>query len=376
MIDRPFFINSENSLSKAIDDFSQHDLLAIDTELDSYYAYNGRICLVQISTSKHDYVLDPLAVDVSKLAPLFADKERIAIFHAGTNDIPHLRHEFGIQFSHIFDTYLASGMLKLEQRGLAGLLNHYFGITLDKACQRADWSRRPLSEQMLQYARYDTRYLIQLRDVMIAELEHANLLKSAEFAFANILKTPYTPKVFNPHGWAKVKGVRNLLPSRRGIVREVYSWRDTKAQRLNLQPFRVMPDFIIIKLAMAPPKTMQDLRRNHDVRILETHPESAQSLFAAIQKGAKLGAVPWPTLRPENRFTPEQLKRFKNLKDWRQEIMQKENETADTLFSSKALAELVKLNPQDLQALANTELLFPNVLEKYGADILQILQQD
>src|SRR5262249_49707358 len=145
--------------------------LAIDTEADSYYAYRVKVCLLQVSTSAGDYLIDPLAgLDLAPLAELAADGAVRKVFHAGSNDIPLLRHHHGFEFVTLFDTMLAAQVLGLRRPGLASLLKDRFGVEQKKTYQTSDWSKRPLSDGQLEYAAGDTRWLLELRDQFEREL--------------------------------------------------------------------------------------------------------------------------------------------------------------------------------------------------------------
>jgi len=144
--------------------------LALDTEADSLHAYPEKVCLIQISTTADDYLLDPLAnIDLAPLLQTLAGRE--LIFHAADYDLRLLRKHHDFIPSSIFDTMLAARLLGERQFGLSSLVEKFLGVKLDKGSQKADWARRPLTEKMIVYARNDTHYLKPLEEKLRAELQ-------------------------------------------------------------------------------------------------------------------------------------------------------------------------------------------------------------
>ena len=138
--------------------------VALDTEADSLHNYFEKVCLVQLSFGGEHYLIDPLAgLDLNGLSEVLADKP--LILHGGDYDLRMLRASIGFRpRREVFDTMIAAQLLGLEQIGLAALTERFFAITIGKAGQKSDWSRRPLSENQLRYAVNDTRFLERLAD--------------------------------------------------------------------------------------------------------------------------------------------------------------------------------------------------------------------
>ena len=376
--DLPIFVDTPELLEDSISVLEKSDLLALDTELDSYYSYQDQICLVQISTPEQDFVFDPLTLDITPLAPLFSTPDRTVIFHAGMNDIPHLRHEFNFSFARVFDTYIAAGLLNYPKRGLAFLLEKYFGIVLDKQYQRADWRQRPLSSGMLQYARYDTAYLFDLRAALLKELESKNRLEDADYAFKRVAATEFHAKTFDSTGWAKIKGIAGIPRNRYGIVRELFVWRDREARRLNMQPFRVMPDYIILQLASAPPKSEKELIDTDSVKHLETHPNQSTAVYNAILAGRRIGALPFPKPKRHDRviLSAREQQRLHSLKEWRAQTVETDGIAGEFLLSNSELFALAQLAPRTVRELQESHILPPHVLRKYGEAITAALNKE
>ena len=159
----PTLVDSRPKLAALIEAAQDEPMIGVDTESNSLFAYFHQVCLVQISLPGHDYVIDPLAVDITPLSELFASQSCQKIFHAAENDILGLKRDYSFHFANIFDTMLAARILGWSQAGLAAILADKFGAQLNKSLQRADWGRRPLDQTLLAYAQLDTHYLLALR---------------------------------------------------------------------------------------------------------------------------------------------------------------------------------------------------------------------
>ncbi|MCZ7640593.1 MAG: ribonuclease D [Verrucomicrobia bacterium] len=144
--------------------------VALDTEADSLHSYPEKLCLVQISLPGEDRLVDPLAgLDLRPLWQALSGRE--ILLHAGDYDLRLLHRGPGFVPTRVFDTMLAARLLGLKEFGLNPLVQRFLGVVLEKGPQRADWSRRPLTERMMTYARNDARYIEPLASRLRAELE-------------------------------------------------------------------------------------------------------------------------------------------------------------------------------------------------------------
>ena len=148
----PVLVQSYDDYVKLTRELASQARLAVDTESNSLHAYHERVCLIQFSTPRQDYILDPLAFDdLSELAPIFDNPHIQKIFHASEYDIICLSRDYGFTFSNIFDTMQAGRILGRKQAGLDRLLDDKFGIKVNKRFQKADWGVRPLSRDALSH---------------------------------------------------------------------------------------------------------------------------------------------------------------------------------------------------------------------------------
>ena len=183
----PVWVDRQDKFDHMVAELSAQGRIAVDTESNSLHAYRERVCLIQFSIPKKDYVVDPLVIqDLSALAPLFANPKIEKIFHAAEYDLLCLRRDYGFEFAKLFDTMQAARILGYGYVGLDNLLAEKFGVKIDKRHQKADWGARPLTSAQMDYARFDTHYLFQLRDLLEGELREKERWELAleDFALA------------------------------------------------------------------------------------------------------------------------------------------------------------------------------------------------
>jgi ribonuclease D len=172
------FVDTAPALAEALAVLADHPAFALDTETDAFFAYRPQTCLLQVSVPGHDFLIDPLAgLDLAPFGALLADPERELVLHAAENVVIQLHHQFGWRIARLFDTQVACFVLGLPPYSLAGVLEARFDKKLDKSQQRSDWSRRPLTDEQIEYAAYDTRYLLDLAADLRARAEQAGRLE-------------------------------------------------------------------------------------------------------------------------------------------------------------------------------------------------------
>lgn len=166
------FISNEIQLKQMMDELSNELELAVDVEHHSYRTFQGITCLLQISTRTKDYVIDTITLrdDLHTLNSIFTNPKVFKVFHGADSDIQWLQRDLALYIVNMFDTHQAAKKLGLARLSLAYLLKYYCHIELDKTYQLADWRQRPIPQELIEYARKDTHYLLYIYDVMRNEL--------------------------------------------------------------------------------------------------------------------------------------------------------------------------------------------------------------
>ncbi len=372
----PVLVTRSDQLTDLLERLRREPVVAVDTESNSLYAYFYRVCLIQISILEADYLIDPLApgLDVSPLGDLFADPSVEKVFHAADNDILMLQRDYRFCFVRCFDTMLAARILGWRQVGLAAILEERFGVRLDKSLQRTDWGRRPLTTEQMAYARLDTRYLLPLRERMLAELRARGRLEEAREAFAALENLTWVEKPFDPEGFWRIEGARGLSPRALAVLRELYLFRDAEARRQNRPPFRILSDQALINLAVAQPQSADALRRVAPRIGSASARRWLRALLAAIERG---GAAPPPL--PPQRYTngskpdEETLARFEALRAWRAQKAQARGVDPDVIATNEALMTLARLAPRTEEEFLRARVWGPWKQRTYGPEVLRVL---
>ena len=231
--------------------------VALDAERASGYRYGQAAYLVQLRRADVGTVLiDPRRLpDLSTLGAAIGADEWV--LHAASQDLPCLA-ELGLRPTRLFDTELAGRLLGYPRVGLGSIVEEVLGLSLEKGHSAADWSTRPLPEPWLRYAALDVEVLVELRDVLAAQLDEQGKRAWAEEEFAALVAAPGTAPRVDP--WRRTSGLHRLRKRRQvAVVRALWERRDEIAQRRDIAPGRVLPDAAIVSAATAAPRTETDL---------------------------------------------------------------------------------------------------------------------
>ena len=233
--------------------------VALDTEGASFHRFVDRIYLLQLSTRDRHAVIDPLPIGTpAGLGRLLESPHVEVVFHDADYDLRLLQQDYGWQIRNIFDTRIAAQLLGYTAFGLAALLERFFDVKLDKKHQRADWSMRPLTADMLDYAAHDTRFLLALKDHMSAELESKGRMAWAREEFALLEGTRWADDEPGM-SFLKLKGARDLNRRELAVLRELVPWRDAVASQLDRATFRVLGNEQLLDIARSQPTTRDAL---------------------------------------------------------------------------------------------------------------------
>jgi ribonuclease D len=256
----PIWVDSPKGLEEAAARLAQARALAVDTEADSFYHYFHKCCLIQVSDGHEVWLIDSITLkDLQAIAPVFHGADASKVLHAAEQDVLYLRRDFALEVRPLFDTMIAAQILGKRSVGLAGLLQEYFGVALDKGCQRDDWSRRPLTDRQRAYAAEDVLHLIRLQHVLEADLEARGRLDWAREEFEHIARRSWPPRAFDPDEFWGIKGARDLDPEAAAALKELTAMRDERARAADVPPFRIVSDETLLALARRLPKSPADL---------------------------------------------------------------------------------------------------------------------
>ena len=255
----PIYLDTETTVDAFFAGVAGTPILALDTEGASFHRFIDRIYLLQLSTRDKTAIIDPIPIGrPAGLGRLLEDPTVEIVFHDADYDLRLLHQDYGWHARNIFDTRVAAQLLGIRAFGLGALLERYFGVKLDKKHQRADWSMRPLTQGMLDYAAQDTIHLLELRDRLKADLERMDRWDWAREEFG-LLEGTQWPDEDPGAAFMRLKGARDLTRRELAILRELVPWRDAVARHLDRATFRVVGNEQLIEASRAKPTTRDAL---------------------------------------------------------------------------------------------------------------------
>jgi ribonuclease D len=288
------YLESNEQLAAFCDNIKNAGYCVIDTEFVRVKTYYAVLALIQIASEKHMACIDPLAIDNFKpLVALLQNQDLIKVFHSPSQDLEILFQRFSCMPQPVFDTQLAAAVLGYDhQVGYADLVNRITGVKLDKKHTRANWSRRPLSQDEINYAMDDVRYLIPVYKTLITELADKNRYPWIEddlLAMTSI--TNYQMETADL--WRRLKGVQKLKGVELQIARHLCQWRENMAQQKNLPRRWVVKDDLIIEIARLKPAKTTDMVSIRDIneRFIDKHGNRLLEIVATAQNSS---ASDWP----------------------------------------------------------------------------------
>lgn len=352
-------------------------IIGVDLEADSMYHYFEKVCLIQIATESASYVLDPLALrDLSALHSVFSNPSIRKVFHGADYDIRSLHRDFGLEVENLFDTQLACRFLGLPETGLEAVLRTRFQVELNKKFQRADWFQRPLSQEMLDYAAMDGRYLIPLAWILEKELEEKGRLSWVEEECLFLTKVRFSPHSPGPL-FLKVKGAALLDPRSLTVLEALLEFREAEAQKSNRPPFKVLRNESLLELALKKPLSPEELEKGkalsrkqierYGTRLL---PEINRTL--AIPKEDLLlyprsGKPDWSSAVRQ---------RIKALKKWRDSRAENLAMEPGILINNALINAFALKNPRSITEMAGIPELKRWQQDHFGQEILAVLTNE
>ena len=273
-------VNTEELVEEMLLELKQAREIAIDLEHHDNRSYIGIVSLMQISTRNKDWIVDTLKPWRRKLQCLnevFANPKIVKVLHGAYMDIVWLQRDLGLYIVGLFDTHYAARALGYTGGSLAFLLKKFVDVDAQKQYQTADWRIRPLQQELLDYARSDTHYLLYIFDCMRNELvERSNfsianhegdklwsvLEKSIEVALQRYEHPVYDFELGQgPASWYKMLSKTSVLLSKEqfAVFRAVHRWRDNVAREQDDSTHYVMANHQIFSIAREMPTTRVDL---------------------------------------------------------------------------------------------------------------------
>lgn len=369
------YVDTPKAAEQLMASIGRVDRIAIDTEGASFHRFIDRIYLIQLSTRDVTAVIDPLtAGDLPALGVVLADRSVEVVLHDADYDLRLLHQDYGWHPTNIFDTRIAAQLLGIPAFGLGALLEKYLGIRLEKKHQRADWSMRPLPQDMLEYAQEDTRYLLRLRDLIGADLERLGRMEWAREEF-DLLEGTRWAEEDESVAFMRIKGARDLTRRELAVLGELAQWRDSKAAELDRAVFRVMANEVLLELARTAP-TREDQLLGIKGMPRSLAQRASREILDAVARGMAVPEDKLPRYPKSLRWQkdPDFDRRATLLRGARDAAAKRLQLDPGVLCSRERLDAVARRNPATMEELAEVQELRKWQAKELGPDFLRALQ--
>ena len=363
-------------------DLSSARHIGLDCEAAGFHRYSDRLCLLQLTTERGTYVIDPLGFDPAELIRNALENPEVSVMmHSADFDLRLLRRDLGIRVTGLFDTQIAAQLLGEEGLGLASLLESRFGLKLSKKYQRADWAERPLSDAMLNYAANDTRYLARLTDVLKGELAEAGRLEWVQeecLALESASGAVTEPELLEDPV-VRIKGARHLSLRQLAELRKALAWSDEIAHDRDRALFRVIGDKPLVEALAARPRSVSDLT---NVKGFPTKlaTEEGRDLLSRIKAVAhldesELQPYPKPRRRGPGRPSPQIITLADTLKTVRNRKAEELGLPRGTLLANTVVLEIARAAPRTLEELSDVPGMRRWKAKLLGQELITTIQR-
>ncbi len=365
------WVETFSQLEGAARVLGQAEIIGVDLEADSMHHYFEKVCLLQIATDSASYIIDPLTLgNLSALRPVFSNPCIRKVFHGADFDVRSLYRDFQFEVENLFDTQLACKFLGLRETGLEALLRDRFRVALNKKYQRADWSQRPLSPEMLEYAAKDGKYLIPLARMLEKELEKKGRLSWVEEECLFLSKVRFTPPSHDPL-YLRVKGAFGLDPRSLAILEALLEFREALARKSDFPPFKVLRNEQLLELAIQKPLHLEELEA---VKVLSRKQidRHGTHLLREIHRAMAIPSEDLPVYPrvPRTDLPSAVRKRVKALKTWRDLRAKNLGMEPGILLNNALIHDLALKNPHSIEELDQISGLKNWRQRHFGREIL------
>jgi ribonuclease D len=300
------YIDNDQALAQFCARLGESTYCAIDTEFIREKTYYPELALIQIGSGELFGCIDPLVItDFSPLIELLAKPDLLKLFHSCSQDLEILYQKFAAVPTPVFDTQVAAAVLGYNhQISYADLVQQICGVSLDKKHTRANWMRRPLSQDELDYAMDDVRYLLKVYEHLHEQLQASRRSGWVEKDM-RALADPAKYEVDMSSLWKRLKGVQKLKGEKLQIASDLCAWREQLAQRQNRPRRWIAKDDTLIEIARQKPATIADLSTIPELseKTVQRH---GADLLQIVARAAQTDPAQWPRLEQGDSLDKQQ----------------------------------------------------------------------
>jgi len=369
-------IDAVTGLEKIARILEREKTIAVDLEADSMFHFKEKVCLVQVAAKNRSIVIDPLQIkDLSSLKSLFAGHDIQKIFHGADYDVRSLYRDFNIEINNLFDTELACRFLGIKETGLEAVLKKFFNINLDKKYQKKDWSKRPLPQEMIDYAARDVIHLVSLAEILEKELDRKGRLSWVHEECDYLSKVRPALSDGEPL-FLKFKGAGRLKPRSLAILEALLQFRTKVAGKKDKPLFKIIGNNALMKITLERPAT---LRRLKGTKALSNRQISiyGNALVETINAAIKIPEDKLPVYPRKKASVLSQRvsERVNELKKWRNKKAKELEVDSAIICHNVLIASIAVLNPSNTISFEPSENLKNWQKKEFGQELITVLRR-
>ena len=315
------YVKQKSEFLEACDYLKNVGVIGIDLECENnLHHYGSYISIIQMSCPSKNFVFDVLNLskeDFEPLKLLFENESVQKIFHDVSFDLRILNHQFDCKPKNIFDTQLAAILLGKKSIGLGKLLEEYFHVQKEEKFQMADWTKRPITREMLSYAVKDTFYLLKLKEVLEKELEDLGRTPWLKEELNLIEKKVYD---YKEQTFLDLSGIRKLKPKELSRLKALFETRELLARKVDKPAYFVMNSKKMFDLALYPPSSVKEWANLKHVHPIIKY--KASMLFNVVKQASQKNYF-LPSLEKRKSFNEEQKRYVELLRETSKDLSDK-----------------------------------------------------
>jgi len=266
-------------------------VIGMDTEFVGEHTYHPNLCLIQVATPQQLILIDPLTVgSLERFWALVVEPKRTVVVHAGREEVRLCKLLYGAVPANLFDVQLAAGLVGMAYPlGYGNLVRELLRVNLRKRETLTEWRERPLSQEQIDYAYDDVRYLLPLWNKLTDRIDRLERTNWAREEFERLTQTPLVEEEAVIEKWRRLKGISSLSRRQLTAVRELFLWREEVALRTNRPPRTIVRDDLLVEIVRRHPTTEKDLQ---SVRGLPRR--DLPSIMSALERARHIPADDMP----------------------------------------------------------------------------------
>lgn len=370
-------IETQTKLKSIARELKQEKILAVDIESDSMYHFREKVCLIQISSRSSNFIIDPLKIrDISSIKTIFSRKDIKKVFHGADYDVRSLFRDYQFEIHNLFDTHLACRYLGYKETGLEATLKHFFNVSINKRYQKKDWSRRPLPQDMIDYAASDAIYLLPLFRILEKDLKKINRLYWVNEECEVLSQVRPASPNSNPL-YLSYKGAGNFSFGELAVLEKILQLRKKIARKKDKPPFKIFQNSSINKIVQSKPISLRRLAKTNafSQKQIEMY---GNLIIKAVDESLKIpkNELPYYPKKKSKTLRIADQKRIKLLKTWKEQKAE-ELKIDPALVSSKSLLTAIAVsNPKAQKDLEKIKEMKNWQIKEFGEDILYVLNKE